>query len=278
MILHPVTIDRPRVEELIDNDDWGMQQKYDGVRCLVRCRAGRLEAVGRRGNLPHQFGRLADAFRTDIGDYWLDGELAYGRFYPFDELTKPRHPYSERLGRCARLVGLFADDRVRQVRNASRKRSTFQRAQAQRVEGVIFRRLDAPHAAGDNADMCVRHKFTKRADVVVGGMSPGRDSFLGGLFDDAGQSVKVGRCPLPGQAKLAAVRAALGRRGDGNVVAEVKYLYATDRHQLYQPVFIRVRRDKRAADCSLDQLVGTYCGEIDGEALARHGGKQRSKE
>ena len=40
-------------------------------------------------------------------------------------------------------------------------------------------------------------------------------------------------------------------------VAEVRYLYATDDHQLFQPVFVALRADKLGAACLRDQLVRT---------------------
>jgi len=40
-------------------------------------------------------------------------------------------------------------------------------------------------------------------------------------------------------------------------VAEVKYLYATDDQQLFQPVFVRLRDDKKARECLLEQLRST---------------------
>jgi bifunctional non-homologous end joining protein LigD len=40
-------------------------------------------------------------------------------------------------------------------------------------------------------------------------------------------------------------------------VAEVRYLYATDDEQLYQPVFVRLRDDKPATECSRGQLEKT---------------------
>jgi len=49
--------------------------------------------------------------------------------------------------------------------------------------------------------------------------------------------------------------AALGR-GD-KVVCEVRYLYATDDHQLFQPVFVGIRDDKAAKQCLRDQLLQT---------------------
>jgi bifunctional non-homologous end joining protein LigD len=40
-------------------------------------------------------------------------------------------------------------------------------------------------------------------------------------------------------------------------IAEVRYLYATDDEQLYQPVFIRLRDDKLAIECLRSQLEKT---------------------
>jgi bifunctional non-homologous end joining protein LigD len=40
-------------------------------------------------------------------------------------------------------------------------------------------------------------------------------------------------------------------------VAEVRYLYATDDEQLFQPVFIRLRDDKPANECLRSQLEKT---------------------
>ena len=46
------------------------------------------------------------------------------------------------------------------------------------------------------------------------------------------------------------------------LVAEVKYLYATDDHQLFQPVFVAIRQDKLAKACLRDQLVRTDRGVV----------------
>jgi ATP-dependent DNA ligase len=46
------------------------------------------------------------------------------------------------------------------------------------------------------------------------------------------------------------------RLGSGEKpVCEVRYLYATDDHQLFQPVFVGVRDDKIANACLRAQLV-----------------------
>jgi hypothetical protein len=43
----------------------------------------------------------------------------------------------------------------------------------------------------------------------------------------------------------------------------VKYLYATDDDQLYQPVFVRIRDDKEADGCLLSQLTHTNRDVVD---------------
>ena len=47
------------------------------------------------------------------------------------------------------------------------------------------------------------------------------------------------------------------------MVAEVRYLYATDELQLFQPVFVRVRDDKAERECVLGQLKGTNRAVVD---------------
>jgi hypothetical protein len=46
-------------------------------------------------------------------------------------------------------------------------------------------------------------------------------------------------------------------------ICEVKYLYATDDDQLYQPVFVRIRDDKDADGCLLSQLTHTNRDVLD---------------
>jgi ATP-dependent DNA ligase len=47
------------------------------------------------------------------------------------------------------------------------------------------------------------------------------------------------------------------------VVAEVRYLYATDSMNLFQPVFVRARTDKAEKDCVIDQLKQTNRDVVD---------------
>lgn len=86
----------------------------------------------------------------------------------------------------------------------------------------------------------------KTADVVVLERNRGAENAILGAYDREGNLVEVGACSMIGKPDA--------RPGD---VAEVRYLYATPpTMRLYGPPnFVRVRDDKRAAECSIDQLV-----------------------
>ena len=59
-MLQPKTIPIDRVRELLVDDGWCMQQKYDGERLIVTCRGGKLSAINRqRRNVTRELGDLA---------------------------------------------------------------------------------------------------------------------------------------------------------------------------------------------------------------------------
>ena len=116
-------------------------------------------------------------------------------------------------------------------------------AEANGIEGVVFRKLDAPAVDGPDASVACRLKFRKRAEVIVLGAVNGKKSVHIGLYR-GDHLVAVGCCTMPG-------RTALPETG---AVIEIEYLYATANSRLCQPVFIRHRADKPARTCTMDQL------------------------
>jgi len=61
----------------------------------------------------------------------------------------------------------------------------------------------------------------------------------------------------------ARIDAALGR--GQRLVAEVRYLYATADSQLFQPIFVRLRDDKKEKECVRGQLKSTNRGVVDAD-------------
>ena len=255
----PKTVDATRLESLIHNPRWGMQQKYDGVRCVVACTSGRVSAANRNSE-PFRWGRnqidaITNEFPTDT-DYILDGELAWERFYAFDELSQPNDPYKVRLARATALVESWNRRHIRPVPTwytTTNKRAAFQAIHDQAIEGVILRRLDAPHTPGHNAEATVRYKCLQSADVILAGRNGTKASVCMAVRNGGGE-VRVGSVTVLGRALWAAI--------EPGMVAEVRYLYATEYDQLFQPCIVRLRDDKPACDCTLDQLVRPNKGEM----------------
>jgi bifunctional non-homologous end joining protein LigD len=265
-LLKTVTADW--LERLLDDPGWCLQQKYDGVRCIVTCRGGKVIARSRQGRAL-DLGAAGPQFPTDQGDYVLDGELAWGHFYPFDELSQPARPYIERLGWATELVCRWDRPRIRRVRTwrePADKREALARARAQQVEGVVLKRLDAAHWSGVDQTRGVRFKFSHRCEVVGSKVGvDGKRNIAMGLYGADREIIYAGILPLGRATDWAAVNEAVAEL-DHEPVLEVEYLYATPAGLLFQPRLIRVRYDKRPTleDCPLSQLVGTYLGEMDG--------------
>lgn len=152
------------------------------------------------------------------------------------------------------------------------------------LDGVVAKRLDEPYRAGERAMLKIKHLRT--ADCVVGGFryataSSEVGSLLLGLFNEQGLLDHVGftsgiasseRSALT--RKLEKLRGGSGFSGDApggpsrwstersaqweplkpRLVAEVQYDHVTGRRFRHGTRFLRWRPDKRARQCTMDQL------------------------
>ena len=96
-----------------------------------------------------------------------------------------------------------------------------------------------------------KYKFIKSADVII--LENVGNAYKMAVFD--GRTLfEVGNVfagTTNASRKDLDARLARGEKP----VAEVRYLYATDKHQLFQPVFVALRDDKIAKACVRAQLV-----------------------
>jgi bifunctional non-homologous end joining protein LigD len=252
-------LDDDELEGLLADDAMIAQQKLDGIRVIVTIgetlvatnRDGQATALA--GNslaglayLPH--GTVVDG--EVLGDaYWLfdllelAGEDVRDRGYVerwklLDEELEPA------LTEGARVLPLAIGGKA--------KRKLHAQLRDQRAEGIVFKQHDAPYKAGRGTTQR-KYKFVKSADVVI--IENAGNAYRMIVYDGK-QPFDVGRV-FAGttNASRKDLDARLGR-GE-RPVAEVRYLYATDDCQLFQPVFVRVRDDKKPVACKRDQLVAT---------------------
>ena len=272
--MKPQTITRDRVEELLRDDAWVMQQKYDGVRCTVFSRQGHVYSTNARGEIAGEgdqchLGEIHGEFPRNE-EYVLDGELAWGNFYPFDELSNPAAAYHERLTRACDIVDRAAQSHIRRVKTwlgTAAKTAAWGRIEEQAVEGVIFRRIDGAWSEGvdKKRDLIVRYKFVKRAEVIVDAEAkPGCRSIHVGLYDPQLQIVV--RCGKISHGLTDTTRRQIAKALDDDLdlPIEIEYRYVSPNGMVVEAKFIRIRTDKDPADCTVDQLDRRrHLGEVD---------------
>jgi bifunctional non-homologous end joining protein LigD len=251
------TLDVRDVERYLADDNWVAAQKLDGDRLLICVDDGKVTALNREGRprsnpVPRLVLRQFEGIR---GQWCFDGELLTGgELWLFDlpkamDRVGPQHPFSFRFGVLERLFAGSTWERdpcirlLSVARTTAAKRALFEQLQERGAEGLVFRHVDGPYRPGKRSDLMLKCKFEQTADVVVWKVRPdGRNNFTFRVFRD-GELRLAGSCSLEGKPAV--------RPGD---VVEVKYLYASDDHLLYQPRMLRVRDDKSPSECTADQF------------------------
>lgn len=263
-LLNP--IDHEELEAWFIDDRVIAQQKLDGNRVLVHIDE-QIRASNRAGQLTTIHSSIIAALESVPQKTVIDGELVAGEdgpvYWLFDILQIAGEDlrglgYLDRWQRLDAEVEPTIDHPIRILDYAhghEAKRSLYERLRAAKAEGIVFKRHDAPYEPGrpSSGGPQVKHKFVKSADVVI--LENAGNAYRMGVFD-GDRLREIGKV-FSGTTNE--TRADLDARlaAGEQPVAEVRYLYATDDEQLYQPVFVRLRDDKEASACTLAQLEKT---------------------
>jgi bifunctional non-homologous end joining protein LigD len=255
-------LDDDELAAVLGDDAMVAQQKLDGVRVLVH-RGDALVATNRDGQVTELAAAALAGLEYLPRDTIVDGEVLGGAFWLFDVLRLAGDDVRGRgyLERHALLdselePALTAGAAVLPVAiGGKRKRGLLDKLRAARAEGIVFKHRDAPYKSGRPASGGTqrKYKFVKSADVVI--LENAGNAYRMAVYDGR-TLVDVGRVfagTTNASRKDLDARLARGERP----VVEVSYLYATDDVKLFQPVFVKTRDDKPAAECVHAQLVRT---------------------
>lgn len=245
------------------SDDWYLQQKVDGVRVVTHVIDGKVIGLKRSGTLCDFTGAVHQALEPlRAGGSWvLDGELVSNRLFLFDfpyaemngrVMVDTDVPFEMRMDVLTEFMPLIVDNGAISVLETARtldeKNSLLTALKEHGAEGVMLKQKDAAYYPGKRSDKIVKVKFQKTAECIIlrTGID-GKDNAELGMVDSSGRIVHVGKCSM------------IGKPGTDGDIVEVRYLYAVDkdRPRLYQPTLLRVRDDKVAGDCTLDQIEFT---------------------
>jgi len=260
-------IDDDELDTFLADDTMIAQQKIDGQRVIAHVGEAEVLVTNRDGQKTKVDMRVFEGLAYLPHGTIVDGELMDDGYWLFDILQLGDEDVRERgyLDRWGVLDGelepaLTGDVRVVPIASGrAAKKKLHDKLRKAGAEGLVFKDRDAPYTPGrpSSGGTQRKHKFIKSADVVV--IENAGNAYLMAVYD--GRSLFECGKVFAGttNASRKALDAALGR-GE-KPICEVRYLYATDDHQLYQPVFVRSRDDKPAKQCVRTQLL-TTCRKV----------------
>ena len=243
---------RPQLLNAVD-DAFLMQEKKDGKRLLILKQGNDVTGINRRGI---ECG-IPDSIRVAAGsvphDFLIDGEAVGGTHHVFDLLKIDGSdirliPYRERLIKLAQLIAHGKKLGIQWLRTTSgylAKCRELDRLQDERAEGVVFKRIDAPYSTGrpSSGGDQLKYKFVETASVIVSAINSKRSVQIAVWSE--GSLVPAGNVTIPVDQPIPQV-------GD---IVEARYLYALlASGSLYQPVYLGVRDDITAEECTRSQL------------------------
>lgn len=265
-LLNPIEADA--LDAFVDDDRWIGQQKLDGVRVLGHVHDGELIGTNRAGQKTEVASALLEGLGyLPIGTV-VDGEVVShddgeSIYWLFDVLQVGDRDvtglgYEERWTILEEELepALSGPIRVLPVAgDAKQKRALHDRLFKAGAEGVVFKDRHAPYSAGRPSSGGTQRKlkFVKTADVIL--TSNAGNAYAMAVYDGK-KKVDIGKV-FAGTTNQSRKRIDALLSDAKNPVAEVRYLYATDDDQLFQPVFVRLRDDKEPTSCLRSQLTHT---------------------
>jgi bifunctional non-homologous end joining protein LigD len=310
------------VEEVPHGPEWAYEVKWDGYRALAYLRGGEVRLVSRnRNDLTGRFPTVAKALPKAVKspDCVLDGEVCAldedGRpsfsamqqgkagttivYEAFDLLELDGEPLlelplRERRARLERLL----DGRHTTIRFSEAfddGDALLEAARAQRLEGVMAKRLESRYQPGKRSRDWLKIKTTGRQEFVICGYTKGQGR-RAGRFGALVLGVRVGRdwewvgncgtgfkeqdldelleklrpletdrCPFPVVPKMPKVRKGDVQWVEPRLVCEVSFVEWTHDGHLRAPSFQGLREDKPPEEVRR---------ELPPEEVVRHAGRE----
>ena len=162
-------INEQEVKRLLKDPAFCLQEKFDGRRVLVRKAGAEIQGINRKRLLIGLPSSIVVGAHKITSDFVLGGECVGDVLYAFDLLewdgedlrTKPY------LRLVIKLSSLFNRPDITHIEFAeiatdpANKERLFRHLQAERKEGVVFKRLDAPYTPGrpNSGGNQLKHKF-----------------------------------------------------------------------------------------------------------------------
>ncbi len=203
-------------EDPFDDDEWGFEPKWDGVRAVVEVESGRVRMWSRNGNeVSAAYPEVAELAQLPDGTI-VDGEVVAFRdgrpsferlqsrmhlrdhkrverasidnpvvFMAFDLLADggvdlTARPLSERRERLERVLPVTERIQISPL-TIGAGRALFEAARDQHLEGIVAKRMDSVYLPGRRSSSWRKIKVVHEVDAVIVGWRPGSGGRSNGL-------------------------------------------------------------------------------------------------
>lgn len=241
---------------LIANDDWAMQQKFDGDRLLVEFTdANMVRGFSRRGNivsLPKTFIPAPSEHRSVT---LIDGELMDDGTYNVFDIPKFQGmnvgglTFAQRQGILSRVVEAFKFSNICLVHTANttaEKASMLTAIQNTNQEGVVFKHKESVYRFNNRSYQWQKYKLYKSCSVIITELN--REGKPEAVTIGLNDGHELSGCKIPDRYQ----KSLNIQVGD---IIEVKYLSLSEDFRLIQPTFLKKRTDLSTNDCSRNQFA-----------------------
>ena len=249
-LLNP--IEEIQLVSLLKDNDFIMQEKFDGRRLLIQKQGNTITGINKLGLVVALPSIIEQEMQGVSRDCLIDGEIIGVEYHAFDLLSidgeEYRHQaYRVRYLELMNLMASFCHLHISLVDSAHtsfQKGVLFDHLKFHGKEGVVFKRLDASYTPGrpNSGGSQFKFKFCESASFIVSKPN-GKRSVALSLYN-GNEVVSVGNVSIPPNKDIPIT---------GEII-EVRYLYAFRGGSIFQPVYLGKRDDISAEECGVDQL------------------------
>ena len=238
VLLNPIS--EERANEILQDDNWIVQEKMDGVRFMLDVKNGvfisQSKGYNRKGQevpVPNNIKKMAENLPT----CFLDGELVGDVFYVFDmigfhECEITHDDFETRYQLLEKNIKPNDSLKIVKIYHGKDKVKFYDSVKTV-AEGVAFKKKSATYHVGRPASGgdYLKFKFCESCTCIVTKVSNKRSVSIGLYEGD--KIVEMGNVTIPANHDIPKTGA----------IVEVRYLYAYRNGSLYQPVYLGERDD-----------------------------------
>lgn len=246
----------PDVEEnldrYIDDDAWGAQEKWNGHHVMLKASDGQVTAYNKKGLERPIPISIETPFKGQTCK--VDGELVGDTYYVFDDMEVMDPEKEDLKTRTLCLMGFVKSLGSQNIKpsplivGCAAKQAFVDDLIKRKKEGVVFKLLTAKYTPGKvdtlKKSVAVKVKFYSEGSFLVLDWNKGVSS-VEVAAKDGKKTVSIGNVTIPAKYSDAI------KKGD---CLRVRYLYATDADQLYQPTLDPDDAGNVVADSGPDAL------------------------